>query len=211
MSSAEFRNSVKNAVYAEHGIRLSDDDPVFAVLLANKLILDEAGRSLQQVLKELPHALETSIYKIVAAVEDSEQTVDSLRSEAKGMLMALTKIELENAHVKVKEVINTSYVDALNEASESFQSTLAAADKKIRSMSSSMNATRLTMTNIMLGIALTFTVMFSCIGGYVLYDFAQESKRDALAFYKLSERQQKAIDTLPVPLRKQVTDQVSGK
>jgi len=211
MSDIEFRDKVKNAVYAEHGLRLADNDPVFSVILANKLFLDETGHSLQRALKDLPRAIEQTILKVVLAVEDSEKTVDSLRSEAKGMLTTLAKIELENAHKQIKESITVNTAEAIGASTKSFQDTIAVADKKIKELSAEMNGKQLLITNLMLGVALAFTIIFSGVGGYYLYQLAQDGKRDSMMFYKLSERQQKAIDTLPAALRKQLNDQVNAK
>ncbi|RMV31705.1 hypothetical protein ALP14_05003, partial [Pseudomonas amygdali pv. myricae] len=73
MNDNEISKLIRESVFSETGIRLSEQDPVISVILANKMLLNEAGGALHEVVRDIPNAIESSIEKIVLAVEDSER------------------------------------------------------------------------------------------------------------------------------------------
>ncbi|KPY88584.1 hypothetical protein ALP50_200008 [Pseudomonas syringae pv. spinaceae] len=165
MNDKELNHKIRNEVFSEHGIRLSEQDPIFSVVLANKMMLDSVSDSLEEVVRDVPRAMNTVIEKIVLAVEDSERTVGSLRDETKGMLSALTKLEIENAHQRIKEIVVADTSAVLTGSTQALQSVAAKAEGKINELSASLRDTKLLITNVCLSVALALIVMTASIGG----------------------------------------------
>ncbi|RML97010.1 hypothetical protein ALQ86_200219 [Pseudomonas amygdali pv. eriobotryae] len=211
MNDKELNQKIRNEVFSEHGIRLSEQDPIFSVVLANKMMLDSVSDSLEEVVRDVPRAMNTVIEKIVLAVEDSERTVGSLRDETKGMLSALTKLEIENAHQRIKEIVVADTSAVLTGSTQALQSVAAKAEGKINELSASLRDTKLLITNVCLSVALALIVMTASIGGVMLYNFAQDSQESANYWYGESKKQSQAIDSLPNNVKKQVLELMSKK
>jgi hypothetical protein len=211
MNDDGLNKEIRNAVFSELGIRLSEHDPVFSVVVANKLMLGSAGEALHEVVKGIPQAIESSISKIVLAVEDSEKTVGSLRDETKGMLNALAKLEVEEAHRRVKEIVATDITKSVVDSTQLLQSAIVSAERKILEMSTSLRDSRLFMTSMILSISLACLVLFSGTGIFMMYNSVNDSRDTAQFWYEKYQKQNDALETLSPGVRKQITDALKSK
>ncbi|MEQ4258912.1 hypothetical protein [Pseudomonas syringae] len=211
MNDNEISKLIRESVFSETGIRLSEKDPVISVILANKMLLNEAGGALHEVVRDIPNAIESSIEKIVLAVEDSERTVGSLRDETKGMLNALAKLEVEETHQRIKNVVSEDISLMVGQSTKALNAAALAAENKIKTLGAGLRDSKLFMANIALSIGLAFAVIFFCVGGVVVYNFAQEAKSASDYWYGRYQQQQEAVDSLPAATKKLIADRIKSK
>jgi hypothetical protein len=211
MSDNALNTDIRNAVFSELGIRLSEHDPIFSVVLANKLMLGSAGEALHQVVRDIPSAIESSISKIVLAVEDSEKTVGSLRDETKGMLNALSKLEIEQTHKRIKEIAVADISKSVVDSTQLLQSAVVEAEKKIRDVSTGLRDSRLFIANLALSASLAFIILFSGIGLFIMYKSMAESRETSQFWYDKYQSQNEAVETLAPTVKKQVSDILKSK
>ncbi|KOP53982.1 hypothetical protein [Pseudomonas coronafaciens] len=211
MNDNEISKLIRESVFSETGIRLSEQDPVISVILANKMLLNEAGGALHEVVRDIPNAIESSIEKIVLAVEDSERTVGSLRDETKGMLNALAKLEVEETHRRIKNVVSEDISLMVGQSTKALNAAALAAENKIKTLGAGLRDSKLFMANIALSIGLAFTVIIFGVGGVVMYNFAQEAKSASDYWYGRYQQQQEAVDSLPAATKKLIADRIKSK
>ncbi|MFA0940850.1 hypothetical protein ACDH53_26115 [Pseudomonas tremae] len=211
MNDNEISKLIRESVFSETGIRLSEQDPVISVILANKMLLNEAGGALHEVVRDIPNAIESSIEKIVLAVEDSERTVGSLRDETKGMLNALAKLEVEETHRRIKNVVSEDISLMVGQSTKALNAAALGAENKIKTLGAGLRDSKLFMANIALSIGLAFTVILFGVAGVVMYNFAQEAKSASDYWYGRYQQQQEAVDSLPAATKKLIADRIKSK
>lgn len=211
MSDQSLNNTIRNAVFSELGIRLDSEDPVFTVVLANRMLLDQAGGAVQEAVREIPSAITAAIEKIVLAVEDSEKTVGSLRDETKGMLQAVARLEVENTHLHIKGQLAESAKTALEPSTRLLNSAISEAESKIKQMTSAARPTRLYLANVCLSVAMGVAMIAITVMGAAWYASYSDANSSAMHWYKLYSNQSAAIDGLPSNIKKQVTEAISSK
>lgn len=208
MTSALLNKQIRDAVFSEMGLKLDEEDPVFAVVLATKMMLTQSGGALQEVVRDIPRAITASIEQIVLAVEDSEKTVGSLRDETKGMLKALSKMEVEETHRRIKEVVVEDLSKSIAEQTKALQAVTTAAELKIKAVSGQLRETKVYASNIVLSAALLLTIGLFGFGLVMMYYELQDTAKASNYWYGKFVQQEKAIDTLPASFKKQVQDRL---
>lgn len=211
MSDQSLNSTIRNKVFSELGIRLDSEDPVFTVVLANRMLLDQAGGAVQDAVREIPSAITAAIEKIVLAVEDSEKTVGSLRDETKGMLRAVARLEIENTHLHIKDQLAESAKIALEPSTRLLTSAIAEAESKIKQMNSAVRPTKLYLANVCLSIAVGVAVIAITVMGAAWYASYSNANSFATHWYKLYSNQTAAIDGLPANIKKQVLEAINNK
>ncbi|PUA41475.1 hypothetical protein C5U62_31390 [Pseudomonas protegens] len=77
---------IRANVLSKLDIKISKDDPIFSLVLANQAVLDRLADPLVLAVKQIPGEMGLGIEKIAAAVENAERTVEKLVEEGKTAL-----------------------------------------------------------------------------------------------------------------------------
>lgn len=211
MNEPDLINKIRNAVFEHHGVRLSQDDPIFTVILANKLMLNDAGGAIRETVNDLPQAITSAIEKIVLAVEDSEKTVGSLRIETKSMLAALAKMEVEEAHRRIRDIVAADASTALSQSTKSLQGLIQNAEHKIKELNAGIRESKVFVANTLLSVTLTMVTLTACVGIYMLNAHANEQRESANLWFAENQKLERAVENLPPAYKKQVQDALKSK
>jgi len=90
-------------VAAQNGIRMEPDDPLFALVTMNKIVLDQATREFQE-------QLQTRIAEFQASMEKAERRAGSMLAEKVKESADLMRLGLQNdihiAGLKAREIVH---------------------------------------------------------------------------------------------------------
>lgn len=173
------RDEIKAWLLLKEGIKLSDDDPVFAYLLANQRVLELFSNPILTAIAELPKALEASLQTLALAVEASEKASSDLSVQTQGALRGIAKVELESAHGGLKEAIQGTVERLLTTHLEQANKEVSKLERQMKSLGSVSNRGKSSLVTTCLALSLLVVTCVSSAGGYVLYQAAQENKRAA--------------------------------
>ncbi|MNR04625.1 hypothetical protein D3C85_1206020 [compost metagenome] len=197
---------VKDEVFSQQDIKLSEQDPLFTLIIANQRVLDNFSRPFTQTLKEMPGAISDSLNRLVSAVEDAEGTAEKLMANTQASLKSLAKDGVELAALQVQRKLEYSVVNTLANANLEIQEI----EKRVKSISSNYRDPKAMTINIVLaGVIATLLLIFSA-GLYVLYDRGMESREAADYWYKKHMKQERAIDGLPAIAKKKILDELKS-
>ena len=197
---------IKEEVFSQQDIKLSEQDPLFTLIIANQRVLDNFSRPFTQALKEMPGKISDSLNLLVSAVEDAEGTAEKLMANTQASLKSLAKDEVELAALQVQRKLEYSVVNTLAKANLEIQEI----EKRVKSISSNYSDPKAMTINIVLaGVIATLLIIFSA-GLYVLYDRGMESREAADYWYKKHMKQQRAIDGLPAVTKKKILDELKS-
>jgi hypothetical protein len=206
MESGALLRGIKAEVLLQQGTKLSTDDPLFSLIIANQEILNNFSAPFTLALKELPGNIEQSLSKIVMAVEEAEKTTDYLMAETKGALNATANFELAAVQQLIKENIEGSVGGALARAQHEIQ----ALETRIRSLSGSFRDARAVTINIVLsGVVAALLVLFA-VGIYVLHGAGMDNRNLAEYWQQQYNKQEKAISSLPLAAQSQFKKALKG-
>lgn len=194
---------IKVDVYSQLGMKLSDQDPLFAFLLANQRAMRFFSKPIIDAVESIPSLFEASLDKVATAVEEAEKTTDELVSETKSNLYALCKVELEAAHLRLKEGLVVSLDQVLKESLEKVSVEVSDLERRVKGLSSNVGVKKAFMTNVLLAVALIATLSVSAVAMYGLYSVAASNLADARSWRDAYDSQRTKIDKLPPQIRKQ--------
>ena len=170
------RNEIKAWLLLKEGIKLSDDDPVFAYLLGNQRVLELFSNPILAAISELPKALEASLQTLVLAVEASEKASSDLSVETQGALRGIAKVELESAHAGLKEAIQGTVEKVLTSHLEQASKEASKLERQMKALGAASARGKSSLVTTCLALSLLVVTCVSSVSGYVLYQAAQESK-----------------------------------
>lgn len=179
MTNDDLKQHVKSVVFNEQGIKISDDDPLLAYVLTNKIVHEALVEPVVSALEALPGALAETLERVIAAVEEAERSSEQLANETKGTMTALAKLQVESAHQRIADCINDAVLNGLNGPLEKANVSIAAIERKAVAVSASTaNRTTSLVVASLAGALMVVTVMFS-LGLYMLYTQGKESRSAA--------------------------------
>jgi uncharacterized protein (DUF1501 family) len=199
MENNELFQQVKSDVFLRLGIKLSDQDPIFAMVMANQAVMKTFSDPIVTAVEGIPEALDGSLNIIASAVEEAEKTAVALMAETKGVMVALSKLEVEAAHNRIVDAVEQSVGTVLGRV----KGDVSALEAKIKSLGSSFRDTKSMTVNIVLACVVGLLLLLFSAGTYVLYDVGIESRKTADFWQKEFAKQQKVINSLPPSVRKQ--------
>lgn len=194
---------IKIEVYSQLGMKLSDQDPLFALLLANQQAMRFFSRPIIDAVESIPSLFEASLDKVATAVEEAEKTTDQLVNETKSNLYALCKVELDAAHLRLKEGLVVSIDQVLKESLAQVSVEVSDLERRVKGLSSNIGVKKAFMTNVLLSVSLLATLSVSAVAIYGLYSAGASNLSDARSWRAAYDSQREVIDKLPPQVRKQ--------
>ena len=202
MDNNELFQQIKSDVFLRLNIKLSDQDPIFAMVLANQATMQTFSQPIVSAIESIPDILEGSLNIIATAVEEAEKTAATITAETKALLVALSKVETESAHQRIREAIESSVDKALASSLNRVQADVQAIEGKVKSMGGSFRDKKASVLNLVLAGALFSLIGLFSLGLYVLYDIGM-SNRNAAEFWKGKYVEQlNVISNLPPSVKK---------
>jgi len=202
MENNELFQQIKSDVFLRLGIKLSDQDPIFAMVLANQATMKTFSDPIVNAIQSIPDILEGSLNIIASAVEDAEKTAATLTAETKGVMVALSKIEVEAAHRRITEAVESSVDEALTNSLGRIQIDVQAIEGRVKSLGSSFRDKRASTLNLILAGGLVMIMGVFSAGLYVLYDVGMNNRDNAEFWKSQYGQQQQVINTLPPTVKK---------
>lgn len=202
MDNSELFQQIKSDVFLRLGIKLSDQDPIFAMVLANQATMKTFSAPIVSAIESIPDILEGSLNIIANAVEDAEKTAASLTAETKGVMIALSKIEVEAAHRRISDAIESSIDKALTNSLGRIQIDVQSIEGKVKTLGSSFRDKRASTLNMVLAAGLVVVMSVFSAGLYVLYDVGMNNRDNAEFWKDQYGQQQQIINTLPPATKK---------
>ena len=202
MENSELFQQIKSDVFLRLGVKLSDQDPIFAMVLANQATMQTFSGPIVSAIESIPEALEGTLNIIATAVEEAEKTAATLSAETKALLVALSKVEIEAAHLRIREAIESSVDKALASSLNRVQVDVLAIEGKVKSMGGNFRDKKASLLNLVLAGALFSLIGLSSLGLYMLYDIGMDNRIAADIYKAKFKEQAHIISTLPPPVKK---------
>lgn len=206
-SNNELFEQIKMDVFAGLGIKLSNQDPIFAMVMANQAAMKTFSAPIVEAIESIPLVLESSLNIIAVAVEEAERSADQLTTETKAVLAALSKVELESAHRRINDAVEQSVDSAVTGSLQRLKSEVVKLETDLRSLGTHTQSKRTLFANLLLSsVVLVLLGVFST-AAYVLYGVGIDN-RDAADYWrsKYSDQQQ-IVGTLPPTYKKLFVEQ----
>lgn len=173
------RDEIKTAVLLEQGVKLSDQDPLFAYLIGNQRVLDNFHAPIVAAINALPEALGESVQIIAAAVEASEKAASDLANQTQGALKGIAKVELESAHRAAQATIQGTVATLLTGALQGAGKEVTDLERRVKAMGGGWGGARSVLVTTCLSVALAATIVIASAGGLVLYHWGQQHSEAA--------------------------------
>lgn len=202
MENSELFQQIKSDVFLRLGIKLSDQDPIFAMVLANQATMQTFSGPIVSAIESIPDVLEGTLNIIATAVEEAEKTAGTLTAETKALLVALSKVEIESAHQRIREAVESSVDKALANSLNRVQADVQAIESKVKSMGANFRDRKASLLNLVLAGALFTLIGVFSLGLYVLYDIGVSNRNSAEFWKGKYSEQQDVISNLPPSVKK---------
>ena len=202
MENNELFQQIKSDVFLRLGIKLSDQDPIFAMVLANQATMQTFSGPIVSAIESIPDVLEGSLNIIATAVEEAEKTAGTLTAETKALLVALSKVEIESAHQRIREAVEGSVDKALANSLNRVHADVQAIESKLKSTGANLRDRKASLLNLVLAGALFTLIGAFSLGLYVLYDIGMSNRNSAEFWKGKYSEQQDVINTLPLSVKK---------
>ncbi|WP_324729643.1 hypothetical protein [Pseudomonas chlororaphis] len=203
MKSDELLQTIRTEILLQFGVKVSELDPMFATVLANKIAMKAFTQPIVSAVESIPGLIEASLEVVASAVEEAEKTADTLVAETKANLFAVSKLELEASHQRIKEAIGTIVESTLAESLGRVQSDFTALQRNVKEVSGQFRGKNAARVNIILSGALVLLLGLFSTGMFALYTVGMENLKDAQAWKALYEEQQSVVRDLPPAIKKQ--------
>ncbi|MBX4139532.1 hypothetical protein K1567_27355 [Pseudomonas sp. S5F11] len=203
----ELFEQIKMDVFAGLGIKLSNQDPIFAMVMANQAAMRTFSAPIVEAIESIPLVLESSLNIIAGAVEEAERSAGQLTTETKAVLAALSKVELESAHRRIKDAVELSVDSAVTGSVQRLKSEVVKLETDLRSLGAHTKSKRTFFANLLLSSAVLVLLGVFSTAAYVLYGVGIDN-RDAADYWrsKYSDQQQ-IVGTLPPTYKKLFVEQ----
>ncbi|WP_434598690.1 hypothetical protein M1D58_27650 (plasmid) [Pseudomonas sp. R4-76] len=202
------KDKIRSDLLLEHGVKISNDDPIFAYFIGQKLVLDNFTQPIVEAMRALPGELEKSISKIVFAVEESERTSETLLHETKGALSALAKFEVEAAQERLKHNIEDSVAGLLKSALQGVNDEVVQIERQVKTLGKGLRDSKASLLNMILAVAVVALMGLFSVATYMLYVSGTENRDAANYWHGQYQGQQDALKALPSSLKKQLPNKL---
>lgn len=196
-------SEIRAEILLKFGSKVSDSDPMFATVLANKIALKVFTQPIVEAVESIPAVIEASLEVVAAAVEEAEKTADALVAQTKANLFAISKLEMEASHQRIRDSISDIVESTLADSLGRVQGDLANLQRDVKDASGQFSGRSATKVNFILSGALLMLIGLFSAGSFSLYKTGMENRNDAQAWKAIYEDQQKVINSLPPAVKKQ--------
>ncbi|AGN33460.1 hypothetical protein PflA506_p0064 (plasmid) [Pseudomonas fluorescens A506] len=198
----ELFEQIKMDVFAGLGIKLSNQDPIFAMVMANQAAMRTFSAPFVEAIEGIPKVLESSLNIIADAVEEAEQSAVLLSTETKALIAALAKVELDSAHRRITDAVERSADSAVTSSLQRVQGEVVKLEASLRTIGANPNGKKTLRANMLLAGAILGLVIFFSAASYVLYDIGVDNRMSANYWRSQYSTQQDVIGTLPPTYKK---------
>lgn len=195
-------SEVQSMVLQQLGLKISVDDPVFALVLANKLALKSLTKPIIDAVQDIPSVMEVSLEVIASAVEEAEKTAHTLASETKSHLFALQKVQLEESSRSLKDAITQVAREAVSSALERSQAEVVALETRLKTVRVPNSNSGSKALFMVASAILILTILFGA-AGYSLFGAAMNNANDARNWQGLYFQQKAQLEKIPPSVKKQ--------
>lgn len=182
--SPGLRDAIKTAVLLEQGLKLSDEDPIFSYLIANQAVLDDFSRPIADAIAALPSALGESVHVLVAAVEECEGAATDLINKTQGEIRGIARVEVESAHLAVKEAVQDSVNQLLIRSLDTVKAELTDVERRAKAASTGLGGARSQLLTTSLAVSLAIVLAVSSVTCFALYRSVGEQQKAAAHWYE---------------------------
>jgi hypothetical protein len=201
-SNDELFEQIKMDVFSYLGIKLSNQDPIFAMVMANQAAMKTFSAPIIEAIESIPRVLESSLNIIADAVEEAEKSAGLLTVETKAVLTALAKVELDSAHRRITDAVERSADSAVTASLQRVQGEVVKLEANLRTIGTNPQGKKTFAANIILAGAILGLVVFFSAATYVLYDIGIDNRKAANFWRSQYSDQQDVIGTLPPTYKK---------
>ncbi|PRW84426.1 hypothetical protein [Pseudomonas fluorescens] len=201
-SNNELFEQIKMDVFSSLGIKLSNQDPIFAMVMANQAAMRTFSAPIVEAIESIPGVLESSLNTIADAVEEAEKSSAQLTIETKGVLAALAKVELDSAHRRITDAVERSVDSAVSASLQRVQGEVVKLEASLRSVGTDPQGKKTFTANIILTGAVFCLIVFFSFASYLLYDVGIDNRNAANFWRSKYSDQQEVIGTLPASYKK---------
>jgi len=173
---SEQRQKIAIKIYEITGVMYDKDDPVFALALinaeVNKILisdLEQKQQNLIDAIVKIPSMIETSLEKLIAGLEEAENSFDELAVKHRSIL----NNQLDEAKLEIRSAIKNEIIGGMSDEIKNANQQLNLLSRKIASSGSNNIGTRLLM---FLGLNVITALLAICLSGYFYYDSLQHQK-----------------------------------
>jgi len=173
---SEQRQKIAIKIYEITGVMYDKDDPVFALALinaeVNKILisdLEQKQQNLIDAIVKIPSMIETSLEKLIAGLEEAENSFDELAVKHRSIL----NNQLDEAKLEIRSAIKNEIIGGMSDEIKNANQQLNLLSRKIASSGSHNIGTRLLM---FLGLNVITALLAICLSGYFYYDSLQHQK-----------------------------------
>ncbi|WP_426102938.1 hypothetical protein [Pseudomonas sp. PSPC3-3] len=201
-SNNELFEQIKMDVFAGLGMKLSNQDPIFAMVMANQAAMRTFSAPIVEAIESIPQVLESSLNIIADAVEEAEKSAGLLTIETKAVLAALAKVELDSAHRRITDAVERSADSAVTASLQRMQGDVVKLEANLRSMGTNPQGKKTFAANIILAGAILGLVGVFSAASYVLYGIGIDNRNSAEFWRSQYSDQQRVIGALPPTYKK---------
>ena len=204
---SEQRQKIAIKIYEITGVMYDKDDPVFALALinaeVNKILisdLEQKQQNLIDAIVKIPSMIETSLEKLIAGLEEAENSFDELAVKHRSIL----NNQLDEAKLEIRSAIKNEIIGGMSDEIKNANQQLNLLSRKIASSGSNNIGTRLLM---FLGLNVITALLAICLSGYFYYDSLQHQK-DVKRIEKRFNEYKNDISQIQKRLPKNVNDKL---
>lgn len=211
MDKKHLINTIKLEIFNQHGIKLSDDDPVFSILLSNKFIAQEYAQPIIESIQKIPNEINKTLNNLVLALEDLENTSKKINTDTKYEMSISSKNELESTKKQVSKEIKDSINAAINTSLNNVNTEINTIDKKIVSITSKLARKDTTVMNYILAFLVTITLVGLTIGFMYTRGEINDLRNESKEYLNYIIKYHDATNKLPQKYKTQIDNEVFEK
>ncbi len=203
----EQRQKIAIKIYEITGVMYDKDDPVFALALinteVNKILisdLEQKQQNLIDAIVKIPSMIETSLEKLIAGLEEAENSFDELAVKHRSILSD----QLDEAKLEIRSAIKNEIIGGMSEEVKNANQQLNLLSRKIASSGSNNIGNRLLM---FLGLNVVTALLAIGLCGYFYYESLQHQE-DVKRIEKRFNEYKNDISQIQKRLPKNVNDKL---
>lgn len=203
----EQRQKIAIKIYEITGVMYDKDDPVFALALinteVNKILisdLEQKQQNLIDAIVKIPSMIETSLEKLIAGLEEAENSFDELAVKHRSILSN----QLDEAKLEIRSAIKNEIIGGMSEEVKNANQQLNLLSRKIASSGSNNIGNRLLM---FLGLNVVTALLAIGLCGYFYYESLQHQE-DVKRIEKRFNEYKNDISQIQKRLPKNVNDKL---
>lgn len=198
----ELYREIQAEVLQKLGIKISVNDPLFAVVLSNRVAMRSFTKPIVDAVQAIPPVMEASLEIIASAVEEAEKTAAALAADTKSHLFALQKVQLEESSSSLREAIKHVAKESVGIALERSVAEVVALETRLKAVRVPEPKSASKALYTVAGAILALTILFGA-AGYSLFYTALKNANDARNWQGLYYEQKSKLEKLPLSVKKQ--------